>query len=70
MPPGLYSDVVEKGIYLAGGGALIKGLDVRLSRKSGIPVHVAEDPLSAVARGTNIAMKNLKDFSFLMKYGN
>ena len=70
MPPGLYSDVVEKGIYLAGGGALIKGLDVRLSRKSGIPVHVAEDPLSAVARGTNIAMKNIKDFSFLMKYGN
>lgn len=67
MPPELYSDVVKNGIYLAGGGALIKGLDRRLSEKSGLPVHVADDPLRAIARGTGIALKNIGSFSFLMK---
>jgi rod shape-determining protein MreB len=66
MPPELYSDVVKNGIYLAGGGALIKGLDVRLSKKSGLPVHIAEDPLRAIARGTCIALKNIGNFSFLI----
>ncbi len=60
MPPELYADVVKNGIYLAGGGALIKGLDRRLSEKSGLPVHVAEDPLRAIARGTGIALKNIE----------
>ena len=67
MPAELYSDVVRNGIYLAGGGALIKGLDRRLSRKTGIPFHIAEDPLRAVVRGTNIALKNINHFSFLMR---
>lgn len=66
MPPELYGDIVKNGIYLAGGGALIKGLDKRLSNKSGLPVHIAEDPLRAVARGTSIAMKNIDKFSFLI----
>ena len=66
MPPELYSDVVKNGIYLAGGGALIKGLDQRLSKKSGLPVHVADDPLRAIARGTCVALKNIGNFSFLM----
>ena len=66
MPPELYSDIVKNGIYLAGGGALIKGLDMRLSNKCGLPVHIAEDPLRAIARGTSIAMKNVDKFSFLM----
>ena len=66
MPPELYSDVYKNGIYIAGGGALIKGLDLRLSRKSGIQVHIAEDPLRAVARGTSIALKNINNFSFLL----
>ena len=66
MPPELYADIVKNGIYLAGGGALIKGLDKRLSNKSGLPVHIAEDPLRAIARGTSIAMKNVDKFSFLM----
>jgi rod shape-determining protein MreB len=52
MPPELYADIVKNGIYLAGGGALIKGLDKRLNAKTGIPFHVAEDPLRAIARGT------------------
>ena len=67
MPPELYADIVKNGIYLAGGGALLKGLDRRLSEKTGIPFHVAEDPLRAVARGTGIALKNINGFSFLMK---
>jgi len=66
MPPELYGDIVKNGIYLAGGGALIKGLDKRLSKKSGLPVHIAEDPLRAIARGTSIAMKNVDKFSFLI----
>ena len=67
MPAELYTDVVRNGIYLAGGGALIKGLDRRLSKKTGIPFHIAEDPLRAVVRGTNIALKNINRFSFLMR---
>ena len=67
MPPELYSDVVRNGVYLAGGGALIKGLDRRLSEKTGIPFHIADDPLRAVVRGTNIALKNINRFSFLMR---
>ena len=67
MPAELYTDVVKNGIYLAGGGALIKGLDRRLSKKTGIPFHIAEDPLRSVVRGTNIALKNINRFSFLIR---
>ena len=67
MPAELYTDVVKNGIYLAGGGALIKGLDRRLSKKTGIPFHIAEDPLRSVVRGTNIALKNINRFSFLLR---
>lgn len=65
-PPELYADIVKKGIFLTGGGALIRGLDQRLSKKINIPFHVAEDPLRAVARGTCIALKN-PSFPFLMR---
>ncbi len=67
VPPELYSDVVRNGVYLAGGGALIKGLDKRLSEKTGIPFHIAEDPLRAIARGTGVALKNINNFSFLLR---
>jgi rod shape-determining protein MreB len=66
-PPELYADIVQKGIYLAGGGALLRGLDKRFTDKINIPFHVAEDPLRAVARGTGIALKNVDRFSFLMR---
>jgi cell shape determining protein, MreB/Mrl family len=66
-PPELYADIVNRGIYLAGGGALLKGLDKRLTDKINIPFHVAEDPLHAVARGTSVALKNVTRFSFLMR---
>ncbi len=66
-PPELYSDIYTKGIYLAGGGALLRGLDKRLSDKTNIPVNIAEDPLHAVARGTGIALKNVDKFQFLIR---
>ncbi len=65
-PPELYADIVHNGIYLAGGGALLKGLSRRLTDKINIPFHVAEDPLHCVAKGTGIALKHLQEFSFLM----
>ena len=66
-PPELSADIYKTGIYLAGGGALLRGLDKRISSKTRLPVHVAEEPLRAVARGTAIALKNVENFSFLMR---
>lgn len=65
-PPELYADIVKNGIYLAGGGALLRGLAKRLTDKINIPFHVADDPLHSVAKGTGIALKNIERFSFLM----
>lgn len=67
-PPELAADIYKTGIYLAGGGALLRGLSDRIHRKTGLPVFVAEDPLRAVVRGTGIALKNIEKFSsFLFK---
>ena len=66
-PPELYADIVRNGIYLAGGGALLRGLDKRLTDKIGIQFHIAEDPLLAVARGTGVALKNIERFNFLIR---
>ena len=66
-PPELYADIVKNGIWLSGGGALLRGLDTRLEKKIGITFHVAEDPLLSVARGAGVAMKNIDKFSFLMR---
>ena len=66
-PPELYADIVQEGIFLTGGGALLRGLDKRLHEKINIPFHVAEDPLRAVARGTSIAIKNADKLPFLMR---
>lgn len=66
-PPELYADIVKNGIYLAGGGALLRGLDKRLTDKIGIQFHTAEDPLLAVARGTGVALKNIERFFFLIR---
>jgi rod shape-determining protein MreB len=67
MPPELYADIVSHGIYLTGGGALLKGLDKRLTQRINIPFIVSEDPLRAVARGTGLALKNIEKFPFLMQ---
>lgn len=66
-PPELYADIYQKGIYLAGGGALLRGLAKRLETKHKIKFHIAEDPLHAVARGTGIALKNIDNFQFLIR---
>jgi rod shape-determining protein MreB len=66
-PPELYADIVRNGIFLAGGGALMRGLDKRLTDKINIQFHVADDPLHAVAKGTGIALKNIDRFKFLIK---
>ncbi len=65
-PPELSADIYRTGLYLTGGGALLKGLDKRLSIKTKLPVLVADDPLRAVVRGTGIALKNTDRFSFLI----
>ena len=66
-PPELYADIVKNGIYLTGGGALLRGIDKRLSDKIGIPFHVVEDPLHMVAKGTSTALRNIDKFTFLMR---
>lgn len=66
-PPELYADIVHNGIWLAGGGALLRGLDKRLTDKIGIEFHVADEPLLAVAKGTGVALKNIDKFSFLIR---
>jgi rod shape-determining protein MreB len=66
-PPELSADIYRTGIYLAGGGSMLRGLDKRIHQKTKLSVHVAEDPLRAVARGTGIALKNFDKFTFLIK---
>jgi len=67
-PPELAADIYNTGIYLAGGGSMLRGLDKRLSRKTDLPVFVAEDPLKSVVRGTGIALKDLEKYkNILMK---
>ncbi len=66
-PPELSADIYKTGIYMAGGGSMLRGLAKRISMKTKLPVHVAEDPLRAVARGTGIALKNIDKFPFLMR---
>ncbi len=66
-PPELSADIFKTGIYLTGGGSMLRGLDKRIHLKTKLAVHVADDPLHAVARGTGIALKNFDKFTFLIK---
>ena len=66
-PPQLAADIYNNGIYLAGVGALLRGLDRRIKSKTNLEVYIADDPLRAVARGTGIALKNFNKFSFLIR---
>ncbi len=66
-PPELASDIFRRGLYLTGGGALLRGLDKRISSKIKMPVHIAEDPLRSVVRGTGMALKHIDKYPFLMQ---
>ena len=66
-PPELAADIYNSGIYLAGGGSMLRGLDKRISTKTDLPVYVAEDPLRAVVRGTGIVLKNLEHFKTILQ---
>ncbi|RYY31891.1 MAG: rod shape-determining protein [Sphingobacteriaceae bacterium] len=67
-PPELAADIYNTGIYLAGGGSMLRGLDKRISQKTDLPVYIAEDPLRAVVRGTGMALKNIPKYrSILIK---
>ena len=65
-PPEILSDIMKRGIFLVGGGALIKGLDKLLSETLEIPVTIAEDPLTAIARGAGIILENLDQYSSIL----
>ena len=65
-PPELAADIYNTGIYMAGGGSMLRGLDKRLSQKTDLPVYIAEDPLRAVVRGTGIALKNLDRYKSVL----
>jgi rod shape-determining protein MreB len=65
-PPELASDIQRNGIYLTGGGALLRGLDKRIALKTKLQVHIADDPLRAVVRGTGIALKNREQYAALL----
>ena len=66
-PPELYSNIVKNGIWLAGGGSLLRGIAKRFTEKVNIAFRVADDPLKAVARGTCLALKGTDNYPFLMK---
>ena len=65
-PPELAADIYNTGIYLAGGGSMLRGLDKRLSKKTDLPVFIAEDPVRAVVRGTGIALKNIERYKSVL----
>jgi rod shape-determining protein MreB len=66
-PPELAADIFRRGLYLTGGGALLRGLDKRISHKIKLPVHIADDPLRSVVRGTGMALKHIHKYPFLMQ---
>ena len=65
-PPELAADIYKTGIYMAGGGSMLRGLDKRISQRTGLEVQVAEDPLRAVVRGTGIVLKNLDKYNNIL----
>lgn len=66
-PPELASDIFRRGLYLTGGGALLRGLDKRIASRIKMPVHIADDPLRSVVRGTGMALKHIDKYPFLMQ---
>ncbi len=67
VPPEIYTDIIRNGIWLAGGGALLRGISKRFSDRMNLRFHIAEDPLKAVARGTCIAIADTQKYKFLTR---
>lgn len=67
VPPEIYTDIIRNGIWLAGGGALLRGISKRFSDRMNLKFHIAEDPLKAVARGTCIAIADTQKYKFLTR---
>ena len=65
-PPELAADIYNTGVYLAGGGSMLRGLDKRLSQKTDLPIFIAEDPLRSDVRGTGIALKNIAQYKTIL----
>jgi len=65
-PPELAADILERGIILAGGGSLLKGIDQIIRERTNIPVNVSEDPLLSVVRGTGMVLENLKKYEAVL----
>ncbi len=65
-PPELSADIYKSGLYLAGGGSLLRGLDKRISEATGLPVHIGEDPLRAVIRGTGAVLKDFDKYKAVL----
>jgi rod shape-determining protein MreB len=65
-PPELAADIYENGIHLTGGGALLRGLDKRIATKTKLPIHIAEDPLRAVVRGTGMALAKINEYKGIL----
>ncbi|TDO73196.1 rod shape-determining protein MreB [Flavobacterium chryseum] len=65
-PPELAADIYNSGLYLAGGGAMLRGLDKRISQKTDLPVYIAEDPLRAVVRGTGIVLRDISKYKSVL----
>lgn len=68
-PPELAADIVDKGIMLTGGGALLRNLDTELRNRTGLPVSIADDPLSCVVRGSGTVVENLKKWKSVLSSG-
>jgi rod shape-determining protein MreB len=68
-PPELAADIVDKGIMLTGGGALLRNLDVELRNRTGLPVSIADDPLSCVVRGSGFVVENLTKWKSVLSSG-
>jgi rod shape-determining protein MreB len=69
-PPELSADIRDRGIILTGGGALLKGLDLRLREETNLPVNIADDPLTCVVRGTGMVLEDLDTYSSLLLHNN
>ena len=66
-PPELAADILERGIIVAGGGSLLKGIDQIIRERTNVPVNVAEDPLLSVVRGTGMVLENLKKYEAVLR---